>query len=69
MFNIIATWMCRLVTTVSSYDKELVVVEEDTDPGTSFLVAATYRSRSAAVICSSADVWLGRDNARRHTSW
>jgi hypothetical protein len=55
-FGTVATWMWRLVTTMSSYDKELVtgsMVEEGTDPGTNFLVAVAFRSRSTAMTCSS----------------
>jgi hypothetical protein len=56
-FGTEAAWMWRLVTTMSSYNEELVavvvfVVKEDEDTGTSFLVAA-YHSWSVATACSS----------------
>jgi hypothetical protein len=50
----VSAWMWKLVMMVSTYDGEVVavsVVEEDVDPGTSFLAAACH-SRSAAAACS-----------------
>jgi hypothetical protein len=46
----VSAWMWKLVMMESTYDREVVavsVVEEDVDPGTSFLAAAC-RSRSTA---------------------
>jgi hypothetical protein len=50
----VSAWMWKLATMVSMYDREVVavsVVEEDVDPGTSFLAVACH-SKSAVVACS-----------------